>query len=118
MPFVVGASPTRAFLLGLLLASCLAPAVLAQVAFLPALVDLLRDDGLVGDEFVEFLRQSVVSLLGQPGDFGVVDAVGGGHELSLRVCRRTSNVTSPHLIVRRPNAVDASPAALSDHQPQ
>src|SRR5439155_9600060 len=55
------------------------PAVLAQVAFFPGRLDLLRDiDAPRSGEVVKFGLEPVVRLLGQPGD-AVVARLSHGH---------------------------------------
>src|SRR4051794_34426437 len=60
----------------------------ASQATFAAVVDLLRHDRTVGDEPLQFLRQAVVGLLSEPGDFGVVGrGHGGTPEVAERVER-------------------------------
>src|SRR5690606_30386224 len=58
--------PDPRLLLALLLLGGMVAAVFPQVAFLPAGVDLRRDDRPVGDQLVELGLEAVVSLLGEP----------------------------------------------------
>ena len=73
--------PDPGFLLRLLVAGGVIAAVLLQVAFLAAGIDLRREDRAVSDEVVELLLEAVVGVLGQPSH----DCAGHGNSSLLQI---------------------------------